>query len=145
MRGINSQLNFDLDLAKDESDQNPVFYIQYAYARAINILKKAFNEGYSLNKSFDYSLVNTKQEIELTKSLLAFPDLIIKAADTMEPQLIANYLMDIASDFHHYYAKHKVITENKELSTARLNLIDSIRQVLYNGLTILNISKPEKM
>ena len=145
MRGMNSHLNFDLDLAKDESDQNPVFYIQYAYARAINILKKASDEGYSLNKSFDHSLVNAKQEIELTKSLLAFPDLIIKAADTMEPQLIANYLMDIASDFHHYYAKHKVITEDKELSTARLNLIDSARQVLYNGLTILNISKPEKM
>jgi arginyl-tRNA synthetase len=63
----------------------------------------------------------------------------------MEPQLIANYLMDIASSFHHYYAVHKVITDKRDLSTARLNLINAVRQVIYNGLTILNISTPEKM
>ena len=63
----------------------------------------------------------------------------------MEPQLIANYLMEIASNFHHYYAKHKVITDKKDLSTARLNLINAVRQVLYNGLSILNISTPKKM
>ena len=144
MRGMNSHLNFDLGLAKDESDQNPVFYIQYAYARAINILKKA-NDDLSLEESFDYSLLNSKEEILLTKSLLIFPDLIKKAGDSMEPQLIANYLMEIASNFHHYYAKHKVITDRKDLSIARLNLINAVRQVLYNGLSILNISKPKKM
>ena len=143
MRGMNSHLNFDLGLAKDESDQNPVFYIQYAYARAINILKKA-NDDLSLEESFDYSLLNSKEEILLTKSLLIFPDLIKKAGDSMEPQLIANYLMEIASNFHHYYAKHKVITDRKDLSIARLNLINAVRQVLYNGLSILNISKPKK-
>ena len=145
MRGINSHLNFDLSLAKDESDQNPVFYIQYAYARAINILKKAREENLPLNQSFDYNLLNTKQEVMLTKSLLVFPDLIKKASINMEPQLIANYLMDIASSFHHYYAKHKVITDKKDLSIARINLINAVRQVLYNGLSILNITKPEKM
>lgn len=145
MRGMNSHLNFDLDLAKDESDQNPVFYIQYAYARAVNILKKAKSDDFSLDESFDYTLLNENQEINLTKLLLTLPDLITKAESSMEPQLIANYLMDIASDFHHYYAKHKVITDQKELSTARLNLINAVRQVLYNGLTILNISTPEKM
>ena len=145
MRGMNSHLNFDLGLAKDESDQNPVFYIQYAYARAINILKKANDDGLSLEESFDYSLLNSKEEILLTKSLLIFPDLIKKAGDSMEPQLIANYLMEIASNFHHYYAKHKVITDKKDLSIARLNLINAVRQVLYNGLSILNISTPKKM
>ena len=145
MRGMNSHLNFDLGLAKDESDQNPVFYIQYAYARAINILKKANDDGLSLEESFDYSLLNSKEEILLTKSLLIFPDLIKKAGDSMEPQLIANYLMEIASNFHHYYAKHKVITDRKDLSIARLNLINAVRQVLYNGLSILNISTPKKM
>ena len=145
MRGMNSHLNFDLDLAKDESDQNPVFYIQYAYARIVSILNKAKSEGLILDQNFDYSLLDSKQEINLTKLLLSFPDLVIKATDNMEPQLIANYLMDVASDFHHYYAKYKVITNQKNLSIARLNLINAVRQVLYNGLSILNISKPEKM
>ena len=138
-------LNFDLNLAKDESEQNPVFYIQYAYARAINILKKAHDDGLSLKQSFDYNLLDSKEEILLTKSLLIFPDLIKKASYSMEPQSIANYHMDIASDFHHYYAKHKVITDKKDLSIARLNLINAVRQVLYNGLSILNISTPKKM
>ena len=70
---------------------------------------------------------------------------IKKASINMEPQLIANYLMDIASSFHHYYAKHKVITDKKDLSIARINLINAVRQVLYNGLSILNISTPKKM
>ena len=145
MRGMNSHLNFDLGLAKDESDQNPVFYIQYAYARIINILNKAEAEGLSLDECFNYALLNSKEEIMITKTLLTFPDLIKKAGSSMEPQLIANYLMDIASSFHHYYAVHKVITDKKDLSIARLNLINAVRQVLYNGLTILNISTPNKM
>ena len=145
MRGMNSHLNFDLGLAKDESDQNPVFYIQYAYARIINILNKACDEGFSLDDNFDYGLLNKKEEIAITKSLLTFPDLIKKAGSSMEPQMIANYLMDIASSFHHYYAVHKVITEERELSIARLNLINAVKQVLYNGLNILNISTPNKM
>lgn len=144
MRGINSHLNFDLNLAKDESDQNPVFYIQYAYARAINILNKAEPNFLSI-ENFDYKLLNQKQETMLIKSLLQFPELIYKASDSMEPQLVTNYLTDIASQFHHYYAKHKVITDDKELSLARLILVTAIKQVLYNGLTILNISAPEKM
>ena len=145
MRGMNSHLNFDLGLAKDESDQNPVFYIQYAYARIINILNKAYDQGFSLDDNFDYGLLNKKEEIAITKSLLTFPDLIKKAGSSMEPQMIANYLMDIASSFHHYYAVHKVITEERELSIARLNLINAVKQVLYNGLNILNISTPNKM
>ena len=145
MRGMNSHLNFDLDLAKDESDQNPVFYIQYAYARAVNILKKANDDGLTLDQNMDYTLLKAKQEVNLTKGLLTFPDLIGKASESMEPQLIANYLMETASNFHHYYAKHKVITDKKDLSIARLNLINAVRQVLYNGLSILNISTPKKM
>ena len=144
MRGINSHLNFDLNLAKDESDQNPVFYIQYAYARAISILNKTEEDPLSI-ENFNYKLLDKKQETILIKSLLLFPELVYKAPDNMEPQLIANYLIDIASQFHHYYAKHKVITDNKDLSLARSVLVAAIKQVLYNGLTILNISTPEKM
>ena len=85
------------------------------------------------------------EEIKLIKCLLKFPELVIKSMDDLEPQLISNYLMEVASAFHHYYAKYKVITNQKNLSIARLNLINAVRQVLYNGLSILNISKPEKM
>ena len=145
MRGINSHLNFDLDLAKDESEQNPVFYIQYAYARAVGILRNGENEGLKVGTTFDSSLLSEKKEIQLTKELITFPELIKKSKDSMEPQLIANYLMSIASHFHNYYAKYKVITDKKDLSIARLNLIACIRQVLYNGLNILNISTPDRM
>jgi len=145
MRGINSHLNFDIDLAKDESDQNPVFYIQYAYARAINIINRSKDSNlYSLDL-FKHHLLTTTEEINLIKALLNFPELIEKSTEDFEPQLIANYLMDISSKFHHYYSKHKVITENKELSIARTIFVDTIRQVIYNGLTVLGISAPEKM
>ena len=85
------------------------------------------------------------EEINLIKSLIEFPELINKSMNEMEPQLISNYLMDIASKFHHYYAKHKVITENKALSNARTVLLDAIRQILFNGLSVLGISAPDKM
>ena len=145
MRGINSHLNFDLNLAKDQSDQNPVFYIQYAHARAINIIKKSKDEGlYSINK-FDYTQLSNSEEIKLIKCLLKFPELVIKSMDDLEPQLISNYLMEVASAFHHYYAKHKVINENETLSIARTVLVDATRQVLFNGLNILGLSAPNKM
>ena len=145
MRGINSHLNFDLDLAKDESEQNPVFYIQYAHARAVNILYKSKDEGILKYETFNHDLLIQDEEINLIKSLIEFPELINKSMNEMEPQLISNYLMDIASKFHHYYAKHKVITDNKALSNARTVLVDSIRQILFNGLNVLGISAPDKM
>ena len=145
MRGINTHLNFDLNLAKDESEQNPVFYIQYGYARAVNILNKAKNDNLFSLENFNHQLLNKDEEITLIKALLSFPELISKSLDTMEPQLMTNYLTDIASKFHHYYAKHKVISNDKEISIARVILVDAVRQVLFNGLNILNISSPEKM
>ena len=97
MRGINSHLNFDLDLAKDESEQNPVFYIQYAHARAVNILYKSKDEGIFDYDTFNHDLLVQDEEINLIKSLIEFPELINKSMNEMEPQLISNYLMDIAS------------------------------------------------
>ena len=96
-------------------------------------------------KDFNHQLLNTEQEIVLIKSLLTFPDLVSKSMDNMEPQLIANYLTEIASQFHHYYAKHKVINKDNDLTIARVVLVDVMRQVLYNGLNILGVSTPEKM
>ena len=145
MRGINSHLNFDLNLAKDQSDQNPIFYIQYAHARSINIIKKSKDAGlYSIN-DFDYNQLSELEEINLIKCLLKFPELITKSAEELEPQLISTYLMEAASKFHHYYAKHKVVSDNKDLSIARTVLVDATRQILFNGLNILGLSAPDKM
>ena len=145
MRGINSHLNFDLNLAKDQSDQNPVFYIQYAYARSVNIINKSKDTGLYSIDDFDFNQLSKPEEINLIKCLLKFPELIIKSSDDLEPQLIANYLMETASKFHQYYAKHKVVSDNKELSIARTILVDATRQILFNGLTVLGLSTPNKM
>ena len=135
----------DLGLAKDQSEQNPVFYIQYAHARSVSIINKSKNEDlYSIEK-FNYNLLTKSEEIDLIRCLLKFPDLITKSIDDLEPQLIANYLMEVASKFHHYYAKHKVVTDNNDLSISRTILVDAIRQVLYNGLNILGLTAPNKM
>ena len=145
MRGINSHLNFDLNLAKDQSDQNPVFYIQYAYARSINIINKSKDAGlYSLD-DFDFNQLSELEEVNLIKCLLKFPELIKKSCEDLEPQLMANYLMETASKFHQYYAKHKVVSDNKELSIARTVLVDATRQILFNGLNVLGLSAPNKM
>tara|TARA_Y100000768_G_scaffold284274_1_gene218821 strand:- start:1320 stop:2978 length:1659 start_codon:yes stop_codon:yes gene_type:complete len=145
MRGINSHLNFDLNLAKDQSDQNPVFYIQYAYARSVNIINKSKDTGLYSIDDLDFNQLSKPEEINLIKCLLKFPELIIKSSDDLEPQLIANYLMETASKFHQYYAKHKVVSDNKELSIARTILVDATRQILFNGLTVLGLSTPNKM
>ena len=145
MRGINSHLNFDLNLAKDQSEQNPIFYIQYAHARAINIIKKAKDAKLYSSTNINLTQLSELEEIKLIKCLLKFPELVIKSSEELEPQLIATYLMETASNFHHYYAKHKVISDNKDLSTARTVLVDATRQVLFNGLTILGLSAPNKM
>ena len=113
--------------------------------KKFNIIYKSKDEGIFSYDSFNHDLLTQEEEINLIKSLLDFPDLINKSMNEMEPQLISNYLMDIAAKFHHYYAKHKVITDDKNLSNARTILVDAIRQVLFNGLNILGISAPEKM
>tara|TARA_A100001011_G_C14315829_1_gene847931 strand:- start:819 stop:2447 length:1629 start_codon:yes stop_codon:yes gene_type:complete len=145
MRGMNSHLNFDMSLAKDESDQNPVFYIQYAYARAINILNRAKDGNYYKINAFKHSLLKNKEEIQIIKKLINFQEIIEKSIEKFEPQLVATYLLDLSSIFHHYYSKHKVITDDRELTIARTILIDSVRQVLYNGLNILGLKTPNKM
>ena len=89
--------------------------------------------------------MGNKEEISISKLILSFPDLVIKAKNHMEPQLISNYLFELASSFHHFYAKHKVIAENENLTLSRLHLVNAAKQVLNNGLDILNISCPEKM
>jgi len=141
MRSINSHLNFDLKLAKEKSEKNPIFYIQYAHARICTILEQNNNIDNS-----DLSLLNHEQEVKLIYLLIEFEDLILKLSENLEPQLLANYLFDLATKFHKYYSSCRVINDNDdELTKSRLFLIKAIKITLSNGLGILGISSPERM
>ena len=142
MRGINSHLNFDLDVAKEKSEKNPIYYIQYANAR-INTILDANNiktDGY------DLSLLTEESEIKLIYKLIDFKEVINKISEIMEPQILANYLLELSSMFHKYYSKNRIINDGDiELTKARLIFIKSISIVITNGLSILGISAPKKM
>ena len=145
MRSMNTHLDFDLNLAKDQSDKNPVFYLQYAYARICNIIRHGEGQNYKFSDDFDATLLNQSSEIKLLKLMSNFPTMMETALDTLEPQIIANYLQELASSFHKFYGNCKVITENKNISQARLGLINGTKIILSTGLSILGISAPEKM
>ena len=145
MRSMNSHLDFDLDLAKDQSDNNPVFYLQYAHARICNIIKHGADQGFQLTDNFDPGLLDKENEVKLMKVMSNFPVTMHTMLDTLEPQIIANYLQTLAAQFHKFYGTCKVITENKELTQSRLGLILSTKIILSTGLSILGISAPEKM
>lgn len=145
MRSMNTHLDFDLNLAKDQSDKNPVFYLQYAYARICNIIRYGENQGFKFSEKFDTTLLDESSEIKLLKLMSNFPTMMETALDTLEPQTIAIYLQDLASSFHKFYGNCKVITDDKKLSQSRLGLINGAKIILSIGLSILGLSAPEKM
>ena len=145
MRGMNTHLNFDMALAKDESDENPVFYLQYAHARLCNILKHAEGQEHIFDENTDLSPLSLDSEIQLVKFLLEFPNVIEKATDNLEPQTIATYLQSLAGMFHKYYAKERVVTDDKNKTSARLILVKALQIVLANGLSLLGLQAPERM
>ena len=145
MRSMNTHLDFDLDLAKDQSDKNPVFYLQYAYARISSIIKRGNELGMNFNNNKNYNLLYHSRELELIKHMIKFPNIIENSLKTFEPQNLANYLQDLATRFHKFYAKCRVLTNDEDVSSARLDLILSVKYIMGNGLKILGISAPEKM
>jgi len=148
-RSYDSGLDFDLELAKQKNSENPVYYVQYVHARITGILLKAKNEGIlqaiDFNKGRHLDLLNEAEEIALLKLLNAFKEAVEKSATTRHPHVIFTYLMNLASAFHGYYNKHKVITENKEKTLARLSLVLGVKKVIRNGLSLLGVSAPERM
>ncbi|RMH59889.1 MAG: arginine--tRNA ligase [Zetaproteobacteria bacterium] len=144
-RRSESQLDFDLTTAKQQSDENPVYYVQYAYARASAILRKAAEQGFSEEGEADFSHLRTHEEKRLISALIEYPEVLAKAAERLEPYRVATYAMRLAADFHSYYHKHRVMTDNPSLTRARLLLIRAMRQVLHNALTVLGVSAPERM
>ena len=145
MRSMNSHLNFDLDLAADQSEKNPVYYLQYAHARICNIIKNGAEKHLAITGEFDCALLSDDTEISLIKVLTEFPEVMATALENMEPQGIANYLHHMSAEFHKFYASCRVITDDHDLSTARLNLITAVKIILGNGLGVLGVSAPERM
>ncbi len=145
MRGMNSHLNFDMDLAADQSEKNPVFYLQYAHARICNIIKHGESLGVDPQAHFDTLLLTSSSELELLKTAGQFPEIMDNVNETLEPQGIANYLQELATKFHKFYAECRVITDDNKLTSARIALINSVKIVLANGFKILGISAPERM
>jgi len=145
MRSMNTHLDFDLDLATDQSDNNPVFYLQYAHARICNIIKRGTDTEIIFNNKYNTEKLSHPEELNLLKYMIRFPEFMDIAFETLEPQIIANYLQELSSRFHKFYSSCRVLTEDEDLSGARMALIRAARTVLGNGLKVLGISAPEKM
>ena len=147
MRRPDSQLDFDLELAKRQSAENPVYYVQYAHARICSVIREAMNKGIALPQlgDVDVHLLNLSEELDLLKYLSAYPEVIEASALSLEPHRIPFYLIELSSSFHSYYNKYRVISSEVECTKARLLLVSSIRGVIKSGLNVLGIAAPEKM
>ncbi len=146
MRSTSAHLDFDMDLAIQQADTNPVFYVQYAHARICSIFKRLEEMKINIDDEVDSSLLKEPEERQLMKKLADYPDVVYESAIEMSPHIITRYLQDLSALFHSYYNKCKVLDiENIEMTKARLLLIECIMLVLQNGLGILGISAPQSM
>jgi arginyl-tRNA synthetase len=146
MRGCDSHLDFDMDLAVSKSNENPVYYSQYAHARVCSILRQGEEMGIVYNGEADYSLVSSEKEYELLKKLGEFPKAVSLAASKRTPHHITNYVFELAGTFHSFYNAEKVLdAENVEKSKARLALMKAVQVTLQNALALVGVSAPEKM
>lgn len=144
MRKPDSQLEFDLDLATKESQENPVYYVQYGHARLCSILRQAKQRGLTWSTD-NLSLLDEVEDIRLLKMVAAFPTLVEEAAVGLKPHRIIFFLMELAGQFHSYYNNHKVISDDQDLSRARLALVKAVLVVFRNGLEFVGLNAPEKM
>jgi len=148
MRKCEQHLDFDLDLAKSQSSDNPVYYVQYAHARVCAVLRQAAEKGLQLEPSegeTNLQLLVEGHEIALLKTLARYPELVESSALNEEPHQLTHYLRELANDFHTYYNAHQFLVEDEALRDARIKLILATREVLRNGLNLLGVSAPESM
>jgi len=148
MRKPDSQLVFDIDLAKQQTNENPVYYVQYAHARICSIFENAREKGFidpDRPQQSEISVLDTPEELQLIKLLAALPDTVEDSAQNFEPHRLTYYLTELAGCFHSFYNKNRVISEDEALTKARLYLLKRTAQTLKNALTILGISAPERM
>lgn len=147
-RAPTSQLTFDVDLALARSNENPVYYIQYAHARCASVLRKAAETGTSHDVDDELQHLDELNETEtlaLVVSLARYPEVVATAAERLEPHDVANYLRELAADFHSFYNAHKILEGAREVTNARLALVKATRQVLASGLDLLGVSAPDSM
>ncbi len=147
LRKPEQHLDFDLDLAKSQSNDNPVYYVQYAHARICSVFRQLIEKNIDTGwqHDADYTLLTADHEIELLRSLSRFPEVIAAAALAYEPHQVAYYLRSLANDFHTYYNAHPFLASTPELRDARLALIDATRRVIRNGLLLLGVAAAETM
>ncbi len=148
MRKSEQHLDFDLELAKSKSNENPVYYIQYAHARICSVFKQVEEKGFTYDVTIGSNSLHTltePSEEKLITTLSCYPEIIHSAAIEYEPHQIAYYLRNLANEFHSYYKSCQFIVDSDELRNARLNLINAIKQVISNGLGILSVSAPKEM
>ncbi len=147
MRKPDSQLEFDLEVATTQSQENPVYYVQYAHARLCSIERMATEKEVSIPElaEADLQYLKEQEEYQLLKSLAAYPALVADAAADLAPHRVIFFLMELAANFHSFYNKHKVVTEDQQLSAARLRLCKGVKTVLANGLNLVGLTAPEKM
>ena len=146
-RHYESPLDFDLELAKKKTNDNPVYYVQYVHARISSIIAKGKEKGIQSEACEDQVLARLTQaeEIALIKAMNRYPETIRLSAENMEPHRVTYFLMNLASAFHSYYNKHRVLTDDPDLAQARLFLVLAVKTIIKNGLTLLGVSAPEKM
>ena len=147
MRKPDSQLEFDLDLATSQSQENPVYYVQYAHARLCSIERQAAELGIAVDdpQDLDLALLDTAEEHGLLKLMADYPQLVAGAAADVAPHRVIFYLMELAGQFHSFYNKHKVLTDDVERSRARLYFCGGLKRVLRNGLELVGITAPSSM
>ena len=141
-RSLNTHFNFDMDLARDRSDKNPVFKVQYAYARINSIFLKSKAKNI---KPKNLELLKELDELNLIKQIIRFPEIVKDTAKDYQLQRLPNYAIELAELFHRFYENCKVISDNKELTNARLSLILAVKITLENTLDLMGVSAPEKM
>lgn len=145
-RSNDSPLDFDIDLAKKQSNENPVYYVQYAHARICTMLEQAAEKGFELDENFDASVLTNEKELDLLKHIATFPQVVVEAAKKEAPNRITQYVYDLASLLHSFYNAEKVINEdNVTLTKARLALMKAVQITIANALNIIGVSAPEKM
>ena len=148
MRKCEQHMDFDLDLAKSQSSDNPIYYIQYAHARVASVFRQMQDKGLQWDAvSGEQNLFRLIEAHEdaLMVNLSRYPELVETAAINHEPHLLAHYLRDLAYDFHTYYNAHQFLVDDEELRNARLNLVQATRQTIANGLKLLGVSAPDSM
>ena len=137
--------DFDLELAKEQSQDNPIYYAQYAHARICSILKQAKEKGIEINKNADFSTITNEKAIDLLKKVAEFESTIESAAESRAPHRLTNYIQDLASAFHKFYNAEKVLSDDIEKTNAHVALIEAVKITLHNALALVGVSAPESM